>query len=963
MTRRKLALIDGNSLLYRAFFALPTTLATTDGRITNAVYGFTSMLLRLLREEKPDAVVVAFDLPGKTFRHEAYEHYKAHRPETPNELVSQMPLARRVLDALAIPVVEKEGYEADDVLGTLAKRAEAEGDDVIIVTGDRDAFQLIDEHIRVMTTRKGISDIVVYDRDKVVERYGIPPESVTDYVGLKGDTSDNIPGVPGVGEKTASQLVAEFGSLDALYARLGEVKSEKLRARLADAREDALLSRDLATIDVAVPVDVDPASFALGGWDLDRVEEVFRDLQFTTLLDRFIADQGKRAAPRMDRDQAPAKALDAAAGQGAAQAGAFRVEAPRIASATPAAEPTVAETLDAEAAARFVAEAASGPGLALGGGRSAPVIAAAIVAGAAGQGALFDESDRAGGSWVALACAGRTGVCSDDAAASAAREAAAAALAAGTLALAGHDLKADWAAELAGLPAAVPGQDAAAARGAQATGSTATGSAETGAHTTGAPRPVLFDTAIAAYLVESNRSDYPLDGLAWEYLDRRLPGPDEEADAAARAAERARAAFDLVAPMAARLDEDGLAAVMHDIEMPLIGVLARMEIAGVGLDCDKLTEFGEELTDEIAAAERAVYDEAGEPFNIGSPKQLGEVLFEKLGLPKGKRTKTGYSTDASVLEKLAADFPVVRDILKYRELTKLKSTYLDALPRLADADGRVHTTFNQAVAATGRLSSTNPNLQNIPVRTDLGKRIRESFVPARPGDFLMVADYSQIELRVLAHLSHDETLARAFAEGLDIHTATASEVFGVPPEEVDGEMRRKAKAVNFGLVYGQSAHGLAESLGISREEAQQYITLYFSRYPGVQEYIQTTIGRALSDGFVTTLTGRRRYVPELKSSNFQLRQFGERTAVNSPIQGGAADIIKLAMISVDARLAAEGAATRMVLQVHDELVFEVPPEEKDSAGDAARDEMEGAYELSVPLVADIGFGPNWGDAK
>jgi DNA polymerase-1 len=937
MTRRKLALIDGNSLLYRAFFALPTTLATTDGRVTNAVYGFTSMLIRLLREEKPDAIVVAFDLPGKTFRHEAYEHYKAHRPETPNELVSQMPLARQVLDALAIPVVEKEGFEADDVLGTLARRAAAEGDEVMIVTGDRDAFQLIDEHVRVMTTRKGISDIVVYDRDGVVERYGIPPERVVDYVGLKGDTSDNIPGVPGVGEKTASQLVSEFGTLDALYERLDEIKSEKLRTRLSDAREDAFLSRALATIDTDVPVDVDPDSFELGGWDLDRVEEVFRDLQFTTLLERFLTDQGKREAGRAAGAKAPAKAPDARASEGAG-----RGEAPRAEPPTPKAAIAV-ETLDARGAAGFVTDAARGPAVALGAGRSAPVISAAVVAGSAGQGALFDESESSGGAVLALAIAVRTGVCADEASASSAREAVAAALAAGSLALAGHDLKDAWAEEIAGLPPAGVG-------------------APPEADVDLAPA-VLFDTAIAAYLIESNRSDYPLDGLAWEYLDRRLAGPEEGAEPPARAAERARASYDLVAPMASRLEDDGLAAVMHDIEMPLIGVLARMEIAGVGLDCDKLTEFGEELTDEIAAAEKAVYVEAEGPFNIGSPKQLGEVLFEKLGLPRGKRTKTGYSTDASVLEKLAADFPVVRDILKYRELTKLKSTYLDALPRLADADGRVHTTFNQTVAATGRLSSTNPNLQNIPVRTDLGKRIRESFVPARPGDLLMVADYSQIELRVLAHLSHDETLAEAFAEGLDIHAATAAEVFSVPPEEVDSEMRRKAKAVNFGLVYGQSAHGLAETLGISREEAQQYITLYFSRYPGVQEYIQTTIGRALTDGFVATLAGRRRHIPELRSSNFQLRQFGERTAVNSPIQGSAADIIKLAMIAVDARLAAEKDATRMVLQVHDELVFEVPPEEKESATALVRAEMEGAYKLAVPIVVDIGFGPNWGDAK
>lgn len=909
MTRRTLALIDGNSLLYRAFFALPTSLTTSDGRVTNAVYGFTSMLLRLLREEKPDAVAVAFDLPGKTFRHTAYEDYKAHRPQTPDELISQMPLARRVLDALDIPVLDVEGFEADDVLGTLARRAAAAGDDVIVVTGDRDAFQLVDEHVKVMTTRKGISDIVVYDRQGVLDRYGVAPEQVADFIGLKGDSSDNIPGVPGVGEKTAADLLARFGSMNDLYERLDEVESVKLREKLMAAKDDALLSRHLATIDTDAPVDAEPDSFAVGGWDLERVEEVFRDLQFNSLLERFLAEQaseGERA--------------DLQAGAVADVSG-------------------VAETADSHTIGGFVLEAER--------------LAVAVAVGHDAGALAFEEE----GEWAALALAdgARTLVCTDPEAVGVARAAVAARLTGSSsdaavrgpdgpgpgakagsggrapLTLVGHDLKGTWRDEVASMPA---GADAAA----------------------------LFDTAIAAYLLDSNRSDHPLDGLAWDVLGYRLPGA-EAVGGAERAAAEARAAFDVAAVLEERLTADGLGALMSDVEMPLVPVLARMEAAGVGIDCDRLRGFGDELGAEMSGLEAAIHEVAGGPFNLNSPKQLGEVLFERHGLPKGKKTKTGYSTDASVLASLAREYPVVADILRYRELAKLKSTYVDALPRLVDEAGRIHTQFRQTVAATGRLSSVNPNLQNIPVRTDLGVRIRHAFVPANAGDLLMVADYSQIELRILAHLSGDEALIAAFEGGLDIHTATAAEVFGVEPSDVTPEQRRKAKAVNFGLVYGQSAHGLAESLGISRDEAQSYITLYFSRYPGVSDYIQGVIGKAVRDGYVTTVLGRRRYVPELGSSNFQLRSLGERLAVNSPIQGSAADVIKSAMTAIDRRLAREGLRTRMVLQVHDELVFEVPPDEREAAAELVKAEMEGAWAGRVPLDVDLGFGADWGDAK
>jgi DNA polymerase-1 len=927
MKHRTIALIDGNSLLYRAFFALPASIATSDGRPTNAVYGFTSMLLRLMREEKPDAIAVAFDMPGKTFRHEAYEHYKAQRPKTPDELASQIPIATALLEAMAIPVITKEGYEADDVLGTLAKRAAEHGDEVMLVTADRDAFQLVGPHVRIWTTRKGISDIVIYDREKVIERYGIPPERVPDFIGLKGDSSDNIPGVPGVGEKTAAELLGQFDTVEDMYARLDEVKSDKLRAKLAAAKEEALLSKQLATIDTDAPVDVDLDACAVGGWDLAEVEATFRDLQFKTLLERFLAEQGAGGPEAPQRSGAAGKrAIEAAFGRAAAPARAREdiVEPPAgpaptpEAETTPAAERPTPEALQTDALVSLIAEAGT---------------LAVALAESANEGMLALDGEVETASALAVASAGRTATADAAASIRAARTAIAARLADGALTLVGHDLKELWRDELAAARPAEAGE-----------------------------APAAFDTAIASYLLDPGRSSYPIDELAWTFLGRRYPEAPAGAPAV-RAAEEARTVFELEPPLRARLEADGLSRCMETVEMPLLGVLARTEMAGVGLDQEKLARLDSELTAEIATLQAGVYASAEGEFNLNSPKQLGEVLFERLGLPKGKKTKTGYSTDAATLGKLACDFPVVDDILRYRELTKLKNTYVDALPKIVGGDGRLHTSLKQTVAATGRLSSVNPNLQNIPVRTDLGKRIREAFVPTRPGDLLMVADYSQIELRILAHLSGDDALAKAFEKGLDIHTATACEVFGVEPGEVTGDLRRKAKAVNFGLVYGQSAHGLAESLGISREEAESYITLYFSRYPGVQAFIQAVIGQGFRDGYVTTISGRRRYVPELKSGNFQTRTLGERVAVNSPIQGSAADVIKLAMIAIDRCLASEGLETKMVLQVHDELVFELPAGEKDACAALVKREMEGAFPLSVPLTVDVGFGPNWGDAK
>lgn len=876
MDNKRIVLIDGNSLVYRAFFALPTTLATTTGQITNAVYGFTSMLLKLLRDERPDAVVVAFDRAAPTFRHEAFADYKAHRAAMPDELYSQFPMVKDVLHALKIPISEIDGYEADDVLATLARAAERDHADVTIVTGDRDAFQLISPHIRVMTTRKGISDIVVYDRQAVIDRYGIPPEKVPDLLGLKGDTSDNIPGIPGVGEKTASKLIQQFGSLEGVYEHLDEVKGDKLRANLKEHEEQARMSKKLAILDHEAPVPTDLSEYRLGTWDTQEVKQLFVALQFNTLLERFLADQKEVLAQTSAGDF-------------------FEVAVERI---------ETKEALDAVFAtsseeAQFAVEFDGKP--------SAPsALGLYIDIDKDGRGRGFDVDPSLSGRFAELLTEKVT----------ACRR------------LASHDLK----------------------------------SVLLLLDTNLCPEAErLFDTSVAAYLLSPADPSYPLEGLCAQFLGKSFALSE---DGGIPPHQRAASVASLIPPMVQALEHDELMKVFRDVEMALVPVLARMERVGVGIDATYLSELSAELEQQVNHLESEIYDLAGEQFNIGSPQQVGQVLFEKLGLKGGKRTKTGYSTDVSVLRELAKEHPVCEEILSWRELTKLRSTYMDALPRLVNPKtGRVHTSFNQTITATGRLSSSNPNLQNIPTRTEMGHRIRDAFVPGRPGDLFMVSDYSQIELRILAHLSGDDALAKAFENDVDIHTATAAEVFDVSSDGVTSDLRRSAKAINFGLVYGMSAAGLAAQLGIGRDEAQSYIDKYFARYPAVREYITMTVAAAYRDGYVTTLLGRRRWIPELRSGNIGVRNFGERTAVNSPIQGSAADIIKLAMVQLDRMIIAEGLLTRMVLQVHDELVFEVPPIEEEHATNMVRTTMEDAYPLSVPVRVHIAVGANWGDAK
>ncbi len=882
MTDRVVAVVDGNSLVHRAFHALPPTLTAPDGRPTNAVFGFTSMLVKMVSDLRPDGVVVAFDQGKPAFRTEVLERYKVQRPPMADELKVQFPMVKQVLEALAVPIVESPGWEGDDLLGTLAERGKAEGVRVLLVTGDRDALQLVeDPAVEVVSTRKGITDIVVYDEAGVKEKTGVAPERIPDYLGLKGDASDNIPGVPGVGEKTAARLVAEYGSLEEVLAHADAIKG-KLGENLREHADGARASKLVATIRRDVPVEIDLAEVRWGSWRAEDVLRVFAAMSFATLTDRLFATAPEaQAAPELEAAEVRAIA-----------------EGP-------------------EAVARLRAYAAGRPEAWLG------------VAFDDGAGeTLFPDEGRV----LAVATPAETVVVRGPEAGAVLDE----------LVANAHVAATD--AKEALQPLCPPGE-----------------AAQPCARSLDAVDPArLFGCDVAAYLLESNRSSYELPRLVEEHLGRRLP---ESADAAERAAMRAAAAAELQPVLAGKLVADGSWTCFERIEMPLVPVLLRMESVGVGIDVRVLEELAAEVGGRIDGLRAEIVALAGVDFNVDSPKQLGEVLFEKLQLPAGKRTKTGWSTDASVLGPLGASFPIAARVLEYRELTKLKSTYIDALPRMLGPDGRLHTSFNQTVAATGRLSSSNPNLQNIPVRTELGRSIRAAFVPPDPGGLIVSADYSQIELRILAHVSEDSGLIEAFTSGIDFHTATAARVFGVPLAQVTAEQRRRAKAVNFGIVYGISAHGLSESLRVPRDEAQAMIDRYFAAYPQVREYLDRVVAEAHRDGYAVTLFGRKRRIPELASSNYNLRSFGERTAMNHPMQGTAADIVKLAMIEVDRRLRAEGFAGRMVLQVHDELVFEAPPAELVRLSAMAVEAMTRVVELRVPLEVNVSSGRDWAAAK
>ncbi|HXF73482.1 MAG TPA: DNA polymerase I [Actinomycetota bacterium] len=867
--RPRLFLLDGHSLAYRAFFALPPDLATSTGQVTNAVYGFTSMLLKLLAEERPDLIAVAFDKGAPTVRLEVFADYKAGRPEAPDEFRQQLPLIREVLQKLAVPVVEVEGHEADDAIATLAVRAAERGMEVVIVTADRDFFQLVRPGISVMFNRKGISDIVRYDEEAVRERFGLPPERYLDYVALKGDASDNIPGVPGVGEKTAARLVQEHGSVEALLARTAELKP-KLREAIEAAGEELVRNKELARLRTDLPLDVEPEDLRMGEWDMEEVRRLFRSLEFRTLLERL--EDVARAEKQVEAAELELRRV------GPGELGAL-LEA------------------DAPLAVRLEVE-----------GRA--VRGAAVSAG--GGQAAYCELDGIGplSAWLA------------------------------------DPSRRKWAHDAKDLEAAVLAEG-------------------------GSLAGVAFDPMLAGYLLDPAAADYPVGGLCERYLGRDLlAGVAAEARGQlfgeawrAVAAEAAAVAL-LVPAMEERIDRAGMRRLLEEVELPLSSVLARMQARGVALDVAYLEEMAEGVRDRMRDLERRIYRYAGREFNLNSPPQLRQVLYEELRLQPGKRTPKGQlSTDASVLEKLRDQHPIVDALLAWRELDKLNSTYLEALPRLVDpGTGRVHTSFNQTVAATGRLSSSNPNLQNIPVRTELGRQIRRAFIPGSPDQLLLVADYSQIELRILAHLSGDEGLREAFASDADIHTATAARVFGLPEDRVDPALRNRAKMVNYGLAYGMNAYGLAQRLGIAPDEAQGIMDAYFARFPRIREYLERQVAKAAAEGFTETILGRRRYVPELQHPNPRVRDMGRRIALNAPIQGSAADVFKLGMLRVDRAIHEAGLDCHMLLTVHDELVFEVPGARVEEAAAVVKGAMESAYELAVPLRADVGWGPNWADA-
>ncbi len=871
----ELFLIDGNSLAYRAFFALPESIGTSDGRPTNAIYGLASMLAKIVVEMRPAGVVVAWDA-GMSGREKTYDLYKAQRPPRPDLLREQWPHLMPLVEAFGYTNVRVEGYEADDVIGALAVQARERGIPVMVVSGDRDVYQLVGEGIRVMSTSRGVTETKVYDRDGVIERYGVPPELVADLIGLKGDTSDNIPGVPGIGEKTAAQLLQKFGSLEAVLDSVEEVSGAKRKQNLVEHAEDARVSKQLATLHCELETGVELDAVMGARPERGALREFMREFELRAVMERL-----EEGLP--EGEAVPGRSVETA--------------------------------LPVEAVEGTPADIAEGPvALAIAGDRWAAASGDGLLAGTS----TVDE--------LAVALAGR--------------------------ALVAHDAKS--------LGGGRHGLLAAAAR-------------------EGVDLDLEHDTMLAAYLLEPQRRAYELVELAAdagiglaEQVASAGPSGDEdggqlalgeEGEAALEPPEEARLVAALADTQRPRLAALELGPLLGEVELPLVHVLAAMEREGLKLDAERLAEVGAGFGERIATLEREIFELAGEEFTIGSPQQVGRILFEKLGLTRKRRGKTGFSTDARVLAQIRDEHPIVEKIEQWRELSKLKSTYLDSLPDLIDPDtGRVHTTFNQAATTTGRLSSTNPNLQNIPIRTEIGRPVRGCFVAER-GARLLSADYSQVELRVLAHVAHEEVLKEVFRAGEDVHAATAAEVFDISRDEVDVGQRSKAKMVNFGIVYGLTGFGLADRLNIPRKEGEEFVARYLERFPAVRAFREQVVERAQEEGYVKTLMGRRRPIPELRSGNPNTRRLGERLAVNTVIQGTAADIIKVAMVRCHGALREAGMETRIVLQIHDELLFEGPPGEMDGATELVRREMCAAYRLDPPLEVDVGIGEDWLGAK
>ncbi len=869
----ELFLIDGNSLAYRAFFALPESIGTSDGRPTNAIYGLASMLVKIIDEHHPAGVVVAWDA-GMSGREVTYDLYKAQRKPRPDLLREQWPHLMPLVEAFGYTNVKVEGYEADDVIASIVRQAREQGIEVMVVTGDRDAYQLVDEGVRVMSTSRGITETKVYDRDAVLERYGVPPELITDLMGLRGDTSDNIPGVPGIGEKTATQLLQEFGSLEDVLANVDNVSGAKRKQNLVEHADDARLSKQLATLQYEIETGVDLAEAMAGEPDRGVLRDFMREFELRAVLERL-----EEALP--DGEAVPGRSVE--------------------------------QELEIEVEEGTPADLGGGPAaLAIAGERWAAAEGERILAGTSSQ----DE--------LAVALAGRP--------------------------FQAHDAKS--------LGGGRHGLLAAAAR-------------------EGVELELGHDTMIAAYLLEPQRRTYELTELAADagigLAAGAAPGPEEDDDGQLALGEEVEAGLDpaeearLIAALAdvqrPRIEQLGLEKLLGEVELPLVHVLATMEREGLKLDGERLAEVGAGFGERIATLEKEIFELAGEEFTIGSPQQVGRILFEKLGLTRKRRGKTGFSTDARVLAQIRDEHPIVEKIESWRELTKLKNTYLDSLPDLIDPEtGRVHTTFNQAATTTGRLSSTNPNLQNIPIRTEIGRPVRACFV-ADVGHQLLSADYSQVELRVLAHVAEEKVLKDVFHAGEDVHAATAAEVFEIGRDEVDVGQRSKAKMVNFGIVYGLTGFGLADRLNIPRKEGEEFVARYLERFPAVRAFREQVVERAQEEGYVTTLMGRRRQIPELRSGNPNTRRLGERLAVNTVIQGTAADIIKVAMVSCQRALREAGGETRLVLQIHDELLFEGPPGEMKAAAELVEREMCAAYPLDPPLEVDVGIGPDWLTAK
>jgi DNA polymerase-1 len=864
----ELFLIDGNSLAYRAFFALPESIATHDGRPTNAIYGLASMFAKLLIDCDPAAVVVCWDA-GWSGRELTYEPYKSERKPRPDLLRDQWPHLMPLAEAFGFSNLKVDGYEADDVIASLVKRAREEKIPVMVVSGDRDVYQLVEDGVRVMTTSRGVTDTKIYDRDGVIERYGVPPELVTDLIGLKGDTSDNIPGVPGIGDKTAAQLLQEYGDLEGVLSNIEKISGAKRKENLINHAEDARISKQLATAITDIDVELDLDELMSKQMDRSRLREVAREFELRVILQRLEEELGADFVP----DAKVEEELDVSAEQGA-----------------------VKDLSKGEVALAIEADTWAG----------------------------YDGKRLVEGQCPELASLARS---------------------LGERRLIGHDLKSLGGGAQHGLIAA----------------------ADAGG------LDLRHDTMVGAYLLDPARRSYDLIDIAAQRGLAAAPKEQEGIDGDGQLelgeepppdpAAEARLVWEIAQLQRRDMKAQGIERLMDEVEMPLIEVLAAMEQTGVLLDRKRLADIGEGFEQRIETLQAEIFELAGHEFTIGSPQQLAEVFFDELGLTKKRRGKTGFSTDARVLSQIREEHEIVGKVEQWRELTKLKSTYLDALPELIDPDtGRLHTTFNQTATATGRLSSTNPNLQNIPIRTEEGRPIRSCFVAPR-GHRLLSADYNQIELRILAHIAGEDALREIFARGEDIHAATAAEVLGSDPKKVSPGERSKAKMVNYGIAYGLSAYGLADRLNIEQEEAASYIDRYFERFPAVKRYIEETIESAKKDGHVSTLLGRRRPIPELRSGRPQVRGQGERLAVNMPIQGTSADIIKIAMVACQRALDASDLETRLVLQIHDELLFEGPAGEIEAASELVEQEMCRAFELDPPLAVDVGVGKDWLAAK